>query len=163
MEAFELHAAGYLLKPVGRARLAQALDRLRATPAAGEREESLDHAIRGGRSSPARFLVRSGGRYVVIPESRVFYFGAEGSLTRLFADKGDYWMEPTLNDLERRLDPTRFFRVSRAAIINLNAVAEVIPLAGGSGEVVLKNGLRLDVTRRRFRDLVQSLAGTAQT
>ena len=163
VEAFELHAVDYLLKPIGRARLAQALEHLRTLPPAGERDESLDRAIRGQRSSPARFLVRSGGHYLVIHESRVLHFGTEGSLTRLVADKGEYWMDPTLNDLEQRLDPARFFRISRAALINLNAVTEVVQLTGGSGEVLLKNGQKLEVSRRRFRDLLQSLAGMRQT
>ena len=163
VEAFELHAVDYLLKPIGRARLAQALEHLRTLPLVGEREESLDHAIRGQRSAPARFLVRSGDHYLVVHESRVLYFGTEGSLTRLVADKSEHWMDPSLNDLERRLDPARFFRISRAALINLNAVSEVIPLTGGSGEVLLKNGQKLEVARRRFRDLLQALAGLAQS
>jgi DNA-binding LytR/AlgR family response regulator len=145
--------------PVGRARLAQALDRIRTLPAATGHEASVDRAVRSQRSSPARFVVRSGSNYLVISESRVLYFGTEGSLTRLVADKGEYWMDPTLNDLEGRLDPARFFRISRAALINLNAVIEVIPLTGGSGEVVLKNNQKLEISRRRFRDLLQSLAG----
>ena len=163
VEAFELHAVDYLLKPIGRARLAQALEHLRALPPAAEREASLDRAIRGQPPSPARFLVRNGSHYLVVHESRALYFGTEGSLTRLVADKGEYWMDPTLNDLERRLDPARFFRISRAALINLNAVTEVIPLPGGSGEVLLRNGQKLEVARRRFRDLLQSLAGVGQT
>jgi two-component system LytT family response regulator len=163
VEAFELHATDYLLKPIGRARLAQALEYLRAPLPATECEESVDRAIRSQRSAPARFLVRSGGHYLVIHESHVLYFGTEGSLTRLVADKGEYWMDPTLNDLERRIAPARFFRISRAALINLNAVTEVIPLPGGSGEVLLKSGQKLEVTRRRFRDLMQSLAGVVQT
>jgi hypothetical protein len=52
-------------------------------------------------------------------------------------------MDPTLNELEQRLAPTRFFRASRSALISLNAVAEVHPLPGGSGEVLLKSGERL--------------------
>jgi len=95
----------------------------------------------------------------VVGEARVLYFGTEGSLTRLVADGGQYWMDPSLNELEQRLDPARFFRISRAALINLNAVTEVVPVTGGSGEVVLKNGHRLDVSRRRFRDLLDALAG----
>jgi DNA-binding LytR/AlgR family response regulator len=162
VEAFELHAVDYLLKPIGRSRLAQALERLRSLASAADREASLDRVIRHQSFSQARFLVRNGSRYLVIHESRVLYFGTEGSLTRLVADKSEYWMDLTLNDLERRLHPTRFFRVSRAAIINLNAVAEVIPLTGGSGEVLLKNGQKLEIARRRFRDLLQSLAGAGQ-
>lgn len=159
VEAFELHAVDYLLKPVGRARLAATLERIRNLPVAGGREEALDQAIRRQPPSPARFLVRNGAHYLVVGEARVLYFGTEGSLTRLVADNGQYWMDPSLNELEQRLDRARFFRISRAALINLNAVTEVAPVTGGSGEVVLKNGHRLEVSRRRFRDLLEVLAG----
>ena len=141
---------------------AQALERLRSLPPEAQREESLSRATGGPRFSPARFLVRGGGRYLVVPELRVMYFGTEGSLTRLIADKCEYWMDPTLNDLERRLAPARFFRISRAAIVNLSAVTEAIPLPGGSGQVLLKNGQTLEVSRRRFRGLLQSLGGSAE-
>jgi two-component system LytT family response regulator len=159
VEAFELHAVDYLLKPVGRARLAQSLDRIRALPGPTAQDDALDQAIRRQPATPARFLVRSGAHYLVVGEARVLYFGTEGSLTRLVADNGQYWMDPSLNELEQRLDPARFFRISRAALINLNAVTEVVPVTGGSGEVVLKNGHRLEVSRRRYRDLLEALAG----
>jgi two-component system LytT family response regulator len=158
VEAFELHAVDYLLKPVVRARLTQALDRVRSLPPNALREAALNETLRRRPSSPARFLVRSGAHYLVVGESRVLYFGSEGSLTRLVADNAQYWMDPTLNDLEQRLDPARFFRISRAALVNLSAVTEVIPVGTGSGEVLLKNGQRLEVSRRRFRDLLQSLS-----
>ena len=162
VEAFELHAMDYLLKPIGRTRLAQALDRVRSLASGAGREAALDRTLRHQRSAPARFLVRSGAHYLVVGESRVLYFDSEGSLTRLVADNGQYWMDPTLNDLERRLDPARFFRVSRAALVNLNAISEVIPMGAGSGEVLLKNGQRLEVSRRRFRDLLQLLSGAVR-
>jgi two-component system LytT family response regulator len=149
VDAFELNAIDYLLKPIGRARLAQALDRAR-TPAP---QPSLNRAP----ARPARFLVKSAAHYVVVGEARVLYFSSEDGLTKLVADAGHYWMDPTLNELEQRLDPARFFRISRAAIVNLNAVSEVFPLAGGSGEVLLKNGHRLEVSRRRFRELLDAL------
>jgi DNA-binding LytR/AlgR family response regulator len=149
VDAFELNAIDYLLKPIGRARLAQALDRAR-TPA-----PQPGVLNRAGR--PTRFLVKSAGKYVVVGENRVLYFASEDGLTKLVADTGHYWMDPTLNELEQRLDGARFFRVSRAALINLNAAAEVFPLPGGSGEVLLKNGHRLEVSRRRFRELLEAL------
>jgi two-component system, LytTR family, response regulator len=158
VDAFELHAVDYLLKPISRARLAQALDRVRARSTGGG-DAGLDHAIRGGASTPTRFLVKNAGHYLVVGEARVIYFASEDGLTRLVAEGGQYWMDPTLNELEARLDPARFFRISRAAMIGLNAVAEVFPMPGGSGEVLLKNGQRLEVSRRRFRELLQALEG----
>lgn len=158
VDAFELHAVDYLLKPISRARLAQALERVRAL-ASGGREPAPDSAFAIPEGAPARFLARTAARYVVIGEARVLYFASEGGLTKLVGDGGQYWMDPTLNDLEQRLNPARFFRISRAAVINLNAVEEVFPMAGGSGEVLLKNGHRLEVSRRRFRDLLEALGG----
>ena len=156
VDAFELNAVDYLLKPISRARLTQALDKVRSL-AAGGGEQALDDAARTRRNRPARFLVRNGANYLVVGEARVVYFVSEGGLTRLVGDDGQYWMDPTLNDLEQRLDPARFFRISRAALIGLNAVKEVYPLPGGSGEVLLRSGQRLEVSRRRFRDLLDAL------
>jgi two-component system LytT family response regulator len=158
VDAFELHAVDYLLKPISRARLGQALDRVRSF-SGGKPESSLDQAVRSRPSSQARFLVRNASHYLVVSENRVLYFVSEGGLTRLVSDGAQYWMDPTLNELEQRLDASRFFRVSRAALINLNSVAEIFPMPGGSGEVLLKNGHRLEVSRRRFRDLLESLEG----
>ena len=148
VDAFELHAIDYLLKPISRVRLAEALQRVRSLPAAPR------------HISPTRFLVKSSSHYLVVGESRVLYFSSEDGLTKLIAEGGQYWMDPTLNELELRLDRSRFFRISRAALINLNAVEQVVPLPGGGGEVLLKNGIRLEVSRRRFPALLQLLEGT---
>lgn len=157
VDAFELAATDYLLKPISRARLEQALCRVRVTQ--GAVAQTAGPAHRDAGTYPSRFLVRNAQSYAVVNESRVLYFSSENGLTRLVSDSGQYWMEPALNDLEQRLDPSRFFRISRAALISLNAVTEVHPLTGGYGEVVLKNGQRLEVSRRRFRDLLESLQG----
>jgi len=154
VDAFELHAIDYLLKPISRIRLAEALERVRTLAAAPRVEKPL--------AAPARFLVKSSSHYLVVGEARVLYFSSEGGLTKLIADSAQYWMDPTLNDLELRLDRSRFFRISRAALINLNAVEQVFPLPGGSGEVLLSNGSRLEVSRRRFNDLLQLLDGGAK-
>ncbi|MBI5282906.1 MAG: response regulator [Candidatus Solibacter usitatus] len=149
VEAFELHALDYLLKPVSRDRLAQVLDRARGPHPAARLPQ------------PARFLARAGERYVVIPTSDIVAFLSEAGLTRLCAREREYWMEPTLNDLEQRLDPAHFFRVSRAAIVRLDDIKEVAPMPGGSGEVALKSGRRIEVSRRRFKELLDRLSGPA--
>ncbi len=156
IDAFELHAVDYLLKPVSRVRLAKAIERVRNLSA--ETSESILSRISlSDKVVPRRFLAKRGGRYRVIQESDVLYFASEGGLTKLCAREHEYWIQPTLADLEARLDPAVFFRISRATIVNLNEVNEVTPLVGGYGEVLLKGGRRLEVSRRRMKNLLETL------
>jgi two-component system LytT family response regulator len=156
VEAFELHAADYLLKPVTRARLARSIERLRATPAA-----DWDRAVEkvAGAAPAARFLARCGAKYRVVGQSEVEYIASEGGLSALHAGTGRFWLDPSLNTLEERLDPSQFFRISRAVIVRLEAVLEVSALIGGAGEIRLRSGARLTVSRRRFRELLARLEG----
>lgn len=157
VEAFELAAADYLLKPVTRARLAQTIERVRRK-ALPEWEAARERATRAS-GERTRFLARCGARFRVVPQDEVLCFSSEQGLTALQTGRDRHWMEPTLNDLEQRLDPAVFFRVSRSAIVRLDAIAEVVPLVGGYGELLLKNGSRVQVSRRRLRELLLRLEG----
>ena len=84
-------------------------------------------------------------------------FVSEEGLTKLLTAATHYWVPPTLNDLEERLDPRQFYRVSRRAIVNLDAVREIVPQDDGQGEVRLKSGERLEVSRRRLSGLTDRL------
>jgi len=158
VDAFELAAADYLLKPVSRVRLAEALGRVQKRDNL-QADADVDRVMRRPRMTPTRFLGRRGSRFVVIPQGDVVYLGSEGGLTKLHTTNQHYVMEPSLNDFDCRLDPGVFFRVSRTAIVNLGYVAEVDAQAGGYAEVVLKNGVRLEVSRRRWRLLLAKLQG----
>ena len=148
IEAFELEAVDYLLKPVSRSRLGQALDRIRRTDPA--------QPVPKAHERLSRFLARRGGNFVVIPASKAAYFESVDGLTKIVTVTGEaYWMDSPLQVLEQRLDAQRFFRVSRNALINLNEVAEVHPLPGGSAELLLRGGPRLEVSRRRYRSLLE--------
>ncbi len=153
VDAFELCAVDYLLKPVNRTRLAHALDRVRQM-APSDLDENLDRASQSPRMAPARFLGRRGSRFLVIPQQDVVFLGSEEGLTRLHTAAEQYVMDPTLNDFERRLDAAVFCRISRTAIVNLDYVKEVRMLVGGYGEALLKTGTTLEVSRRRLRDLL---------
>lgn len=159
VDAFELHAVDYLLKPVTRARLDACLERLRQTPPAAW-DSPVERLARAGTAT--RFLARSGARYRVVPQREVEYFSSEDGLTAVHTAAGRFWMEPTLNTLEQHLDASQFFRVSRAAIVRLDAILEIATLIGGHGEVLLRCGARLQVSRRRFRDLLKRVGGPLQ-
>jgi two-component system LytT family response regulator len=153
VDAFELSAVDYLLKPINRARLARALDRVRGGPTS---DEALGSAT-ATTPAPSRVLARRGAAYRVVQTQDVLCFISEDGLTKVFAGDQHYWMPPTLNDLESRLDPARFFRISRGAIVNLDAVREVAPTVGGHGELTLKDGSKHEVSRRRFKELTEKL------
>jgi len=157
VEAFELHAVDYLLKPVTRARLAVCIEHLRRIPAA-EWDVAVER-IAGSAAGATRFLARYGTKYRVVGQREVEYFSFEEGLTALHTATGRFAMDPTLNVLESRLDPDQFFRISRGVIVRLDAVLEVAPLVGGYGEVRLRNGMCFPVSRRRFRNLLEKLEG----
>ena len=156
VDAFEVHAVDYLLKPVSRARLERALERVRSAGVAGG-EDGLRRLTAANRTE--RFLARRGNRFFVVPARDVLYFGTEDGLTKLRTEQHHYWLLPTLGELEGMLAPDRFFRISRAAIVQLEAVQELVPRAGGAGRVNLKGGSSLEVSRRRYRALLDRLSG----
>ena len=158
VDAFELQAVDYLLKPVTRARLDTALARVApsttAAPAAGQ-VETADGTLLPG--SPTRFLARRGARYKVVPLAEVVAFSFDEGQTRLHTATEQLLMQPTLAQLLRRLDPARFFQVSRAAVVHLDAVREAKPHSDGAGQLVLSNGTVVEVSRRRWRPLLDEL------
>lgn len=158
VEAFEVHAVEYLLKPVTRARLTMCLERLRQIPAAGW-DLAVERMANSEGAGATRFLARCGAKYRVVTQKEAEYFSLGDGLSTLHTATGRFFMDPTLNVLETRLDPTQFFRISRGLIVRLDCVLEVSPLAGGFGEVLLRSGTRLQVSRRRFRELLARLEG----
>jgi len=158
VDAFELNAVDYLLKPVSRVRLARAMERVRAKPEE-EAEADVDRVTEAVHGKCTRLLARCGGRIRIIPQKEVVHFASEGGLTFLHTRERKYVLDPTLNDLEGRLDPELFFRISRGAIVNLDAVSEFQPLMGGIANVVLQTGTVLEVSRRRVRELLERLQG----
>ncbi len=158
VDAFDLHAVDYLLKPINRVRLARAIERANAK-STSEAEAEVDHVTEAVHGKCTRLLARCGNRFRVIPQKEVVYFSSEGGLTRLNTRDRQYVLDPTLNDLEERLDSNVFFRISRAAMVNLEYVTEVRPMIGGIADVVLNTGAVLEVSRRRVRDLLERLEG----
>jgi two-component system LytT family response regulator len=156
VDAFELHAVDYLLKPVNRARLQAALERVREVRGT-DRDRQLDHVAGGEGLAPARFLARKAARFRIVPRHDVVAFTFQDGLTRLHTPTEQLWMQPTLAALARRLEGGTFFQISRIAIVSLDAVREAKPFPDGTGELTLSNGLVLPVTRRRWRLLMERL------
>lgn len=157
VDAFELSALDYLLKPVNRARLAAALDRVRAAGAPRGRDRAIEELSQAKGLVPTRFLARRGARFRVVPAHEVVAFTFTDGITHLLTATDQLTMQPTLAALVRRLDVDQFFQVSRTAIVRLDAVKEAKPFSDGTGEIILANGQTMVVARRRWRELLQRL------
>ena len=157
LKAFEANAVDYLLKPSSRERIFEAVDRVlaRRQPLNGNLVDTLKAAL-GGPSWLRRFLVKVGDEILVIPEADVLCFQAEDKYVNLCTEGRTFITDFTLKELEQRLDPEKFARIHKSAIIALPRVSRIAKWFQGEQVVVLddKAGTRLKVGRayvERFR------------
>jgi two-component system LytT family response regulator len=154
VNAFELGAVDYLLKPFGPARLAAAMERIRSAlgePATVDAFERLSGALGGEPIS--RLFVRLGGALVPLPVERVSWFEADGDYVVAHEGGARHVLHLSLSRLDARLDPRRFTRVHRAHIVNLDHVRAFKRDAQGNLEAELLDGARVPVSRTRAQEL----------
>jgi two-component system LytT family response regulator len=165
IEAFELNAIDYLLKPVERGRLATTIDRARqrATLPRAEREQRLAAASAAldSASQPdylERIPVRRKDDTVIIPVRQIASIVAEGELLHLTTVGNErFIISHRLHALEARLDPRRFVRLGRGTLAAVDQIQKVMPLVGGTCQVVMANGQTLQVSRIQSRVLRDTL------
>jgi two-component system LytT family response regulator len=161
LQAFDVHAVDYLLKPFDRERFRRALARVRATLAAGEATAPrllalLERLRREGRLG--RLVVKSRGRIFFLRTDEIDWIEAAGNYVRVHAGKDAHLVRQTLGALEERLDHGRFARIHRSTIVNLDSVKELAPSFHGDYVVRLRDGTEL-VLSRSFRGRVPHLLG----
>lgn len=170
LKAFELAAVDYLVKPFDDERFEQAFrrarrlieleevgrlsDRLRELLAAGQ---SPAQEQSGGASPQRGYLERVAvemrGQVRVVPVEQIDYITASGPYAELHVGDKTYVIRERMQTLEERLDPERFFRVHRSAIVRLELIEALLRDPGGDYAVRLRNGVRLDVSRSRVEQL----------
>lgn len=154
LRAFDAGALDYVLKPIDQARFDQAMERVRRhwqglqVPAAAP-----VHA-----NHLQRISVRVGEHIRVIAVTAIDWIRADGNYVQIHADGARYLHRETLSHLLEALDPARFLRIHRGVIVNVERIREVHPLFNGNAEIVLRDGTRLDLSRR-FRAGARAVLG----
>jgi two-component system LytT family response regulator len=165
LEAFDVHAIGYLLKPVGRERLHELLEHARTLLfqdrrglGAHERLIALLDRRDAERQRRARLLIRhTDGAFFVRTEA-IDWIEAAGKLVKVHAGRQVHVQREALARIEHHLDPERFVRISRSAIVNIDRIREIQPWFNGEYLVILDDDSQV-ATSRHYRANIRRLFG----
>ena len=155
LQAFEVNAVDYLMKPVEEDRLTRAISRLRER-ASRDGIVRLMEALQ--KPQPVQRLVgKRLQKMHVLPVANIEAFVAEGELVFALTSEGRFLLEKTLRELEDRLDSEQFARVHKGAIINLQRLAVLEPILKGGATARLQSGQIIEISRRYAQPLRQRL------
>lgn len=157
LQAFEVSALDYLLKPFEKSRFEQAVERAKL-------QITRVRANENARSSssfasmlpipvsktdyPERLIIKTGGRVLFIKIDEIECMKAYGNYVRIYHKNAKYLLPQTLGNIERQLDPKKFLRIHRSSIVNIEYIKEMQQLFHGHQQIVLNSGIQLPVSRR---------------
>jgi len=165
LKAFDVAAIDYLVKPFDDERFEQAFARARRLVELEEVDrlsEQLRAVLQGSRSAAApaakpeyleRIAVETRGQVRVVPVSEIEYITASGPYAELHAGGRAHVIRERMQTLEERLDPAKFFRIHRSAIVRLDQIETLLRDPGGDYGVKLRSGVQLSVSRNRVEQL----------
>lgn len=150
VRAFEFHANDFVVKPIHRERFRESVRR--ACDTITGRRATAPHA-----SFAPSLTVREGRRMRSVPIDQIHWVEAANQYAKLHTDDGAMLLSQSLSSLARQLDPQRFFRVHRSALVNVARIRELCTDASGQRSVALADGTCLPVSRRRRAALIAAL------
>lgn len=154
VNAFDLNAVDYLLKPFSKERFNKALEKVAKTS-----EENNSTAINGLKGHVAenavldKIVVKSNSNIHVIPLSEVVYIESEDDYVMIHTSKGKHLKHQTMKFYEQQLDSNKFIRIHRSFIVNVSEINKIEKFGKDSYQVVLKGGTTLKVSRSRYQEL----------
>jgi two-component system LytT family response regulator len=160
VNAFELNAVDYILKPFEEARVRESIERARKRISEDNHatlEQRLLTLIETQTNKWAeRIVIREGDHYEFVSSASIDWIESANNYVQLHCGVKQHLLGETLGSLESRLDPAKFVRVHRGRIVNISRVVTVHPLLGGTYEMELLGGVRI-TTGRQFKTNVQKL------
>lgn len=168
LKAFEFHALDYLLKPFDDARFTKALAKVKLQVEQKELKdlsERLVALLEGREQRPeeqpraryvSRLLIKSAGRVFFLKTDEIDYIQAEDYYVKLHVGRKGHLLRETMNEMEAKLDPSKFLRIHRSSIVNIERIREMQQHFNGEYIVLLHDGTELKLSRSR-REQLQSL------
>ncbi|WP_162342351.1 LytR/AlgR family response regulator transcription factor [Cyclobacterium salsum] len=159
LQAFQVNALDYLLKPIEPERLTDTLKKLekKLEEMKKEEDEAASKSPKSQLSLTDQVFVKDGDKCWFVKLANVRLFESDGNYIKVYFENNKPMIHKSLNALDERLDEKSFFRASRKHIINLSWVESIEPWFNGGLVVTLKGGERIEVSRRqaaRFKDLM---------
>ena len=162
LKAFEVHALDYLLKPFDRERFEKALGRAK-TQIEHERGGDLSQRllallkdIKPAQKYTERLVIKSSGRVFFLRVDEIDWIESAGNYLRLHVGSEDHLLRDTMNSIETKLDPEKFYRIHRSTIVNVERIKELQPWFRGDYMVILRDGTQLTLSRT-YRDKLQGV------
>jgi two-component system LytT family response regulator len=157
IRAFDAQAADYLLKPFSAERFERALERAKSRCGEGRAAPRELAAARPPEQRPERVVVKDGTRVHVIPLEKLDYVEAQDDYVALHSGGKTYLKQQAIAAVEAALDPAKFVRIHRSAIVNLERVARIEPYGKESRLAILADGARLPVSRAGYARLLEAM------
>jgi len=166
VRAFEVHALDYLLKPFDQERFDTAWQRAKTQireERLNQREQhilALLEELKAGPQYLERLVVKTEGRVFFLDVDAIQCIEAEGNYIRVYNGQKAYLLRDTISGLESQLDPKKFLRIHRSAIVRIDKIKELQPWFHGEYHVILENGKQLTLSRN-YRANLQEAVGKA--
>jgi two-component system LytT family response regulator len=166
VRAFDVHALDYLLKPFDRERFMTAWERAKVHISKEQFDRRDQHImalleeLKAGTRYIERLVVKTAGRVFFLDINDIDCIESEGNYVRVHTGLKSYLLRETISGLESQLDPKKFLRIHRSAIVKLDKIKELQPWFHGEYHVILESGKQLTLSRN-YRANLQEAVGNS--
>jgi two-component system LytT family response regulator len=169
VQAFDFYALDYLLKPFARERFARTLWRVKeqferqtSSPAPAQAPDNLEERLvslirdLNEKKYLERIVVKTAGRVFFLKTDEIDWIEAAGNYLELHVGRATHLIRETMHGIEGKLDPSKFLRIHRSVIVQIDRIKEMHPMFSGDYAVMLRDGSELSMSRT-FRDRWENL------
>jgi two-component system LytT family response regulator len=167
LQAFDVHALDYLLKPFTRERIHRAVSRARESiesrrgGSIDERLITLIADLKQEKKYLERLVVKTTGRVFFLRTDEIDWIEAAGNYVKLHVGRETHMIRETMNGIEGKLDPDKFLRIHRSTVVHIDRIKELHPMFSGDYAVILRDNTELALSRNyreRFLELFENQA-----